>query len=235
MEAAGFDWKKGKAAEKAYKQSQVEAISQIFKSNTEYRKENGTFDFGQAREDYENFLTSVPEKNRMYLQQSFNSVSYYEGQKQSSPFAYDAEDDAVWYDPGNRSFWNYTFIEANTHELSHRIDSFFAQSSDSEEFSNAISAAKDSILKDSGKYIDYCWKHSDNPFFADIIDALTQGTANLPAGHGPKYWSGAQGEIRKRKEIFANIFSMEALSKKEDLAFFQDSFPEIYRAYLKLL
>ena len=77
--------------------------------------------------------------------------------------------------------------------------------------------------------------HSDNPFFADIIDALTQGTANLPAGHGPEYWAGMTGEMRKRKEIFANIFSMEALSKNEDLTFLADSFPELYNAYLILL
>ncbi len=233
METAGFDWKRAKAAEMVAKNDR-EALS-VFKLNGEYKRENGTFDFGQARADYENFLTSVPEKNRMYLQQSFGSVSYYEGDVYNRPFAYIPEDDAIWYDSGNRSFWNYTFIEANTHELSHRIDNFFARSANSEEFANAINIAKNSILKDPGKYVDYCWGHSDNPFFADIIDALSQGTVSLPAGHGPKYWSGAQGEIRKRKEIFANLFSMEALSKSEDLAFFAGSFPEIYDAYLKLL
>ena len=233
LEKAGFDWKKGKAAEKMAKNDR-EALS-VFKLNGEYKRENGTFDFGQARADYENFLTLVPEKNRMYLQQSLDSVSYYEGDVYNRPFAYIPEDDAIWYDPGNRSFWNYTFVEANTHELSHRIDSFFARSADSEEFANAVNFAMNSILKDTGKYVDYCWKHTDNPFFADIIDALTRGTVNLPAGHGPKYWSGAQGEIRIRKEIFANLFSMEALSKSEEIAFFKENFPEIYEAYLKLL
>lgn len=237
MEAAGFSWKEVKAAEKAEKaaaKNERETLS-IFKLNADYKDEYGRFDFGQACADYEKFLTSVPEKNRIYLQQSFDSVSYHEGNKRNSPFSYVAEDDEVWYDPNNRSFWGYNFIEANTHELAHRIDNFFARSSDSEEFANAINAAKDLVLRDSGKYIDYCWKHPDDPFFADIIDALSQGTADLPAGHGPKYWSGAQGEIRKRKEIFANLFSMEALSQSEDLAFFENSFPEIYKAYLKLL
>lgn len=233
METAGFNWKHAKAAEKIANNDR-ETLS-VFKLNGEYKQENGTFDFGQARADYENFLTSVPEKNRMYLQQSFNSVSYYEGSRNNSPFIYVVEDDEVWYDPSNSSFWNYTFVEANTHELAHRIDNFFAQSSDSGEFASAINAATDFVLNNPRKYVDYCWDHSENSFLADIIDALSKGTLNLPAGHGAKYWSGAQGEIHKRKEIFANIFSMESLSQSDDLTFLKDSFPEIYQAYLKLL
>ncbi len=123
MDTAEFDWKKGKAVEKVALKHENGVLS-VFKLNSQYKDGYGRFDFGQAQFDYENFLTSVPDKNRIYLQQSFESVSYHEGDVYKRPFAYIPKEDSVWYDPNDRSFWNYTFIEANTHELAHRIDAF---------------------------------------------------------------------------------------------------------------
>ena len=72
-------------------------------------------------------------------------------------------------------------------------------------------------------------------FVSDIIDALSEGSLNLPAGHGREYWSGEKGKLHTKKEIFANIFSVEAFAIEENLDFVHKNFPDLYSAYLKLL
>ena len=228
MEKAGFTWKHGKAAEKAYKQNRTEDIYQVFKSNGSYRTEKGDFNLTEARKDYAQFLTSTPEKNRMLLEQSFNSVEYKKEKLKSAPFGYSPGRDKVLYDPTRSDFWQMDFITVNTHELAHRIDSFFVRSSENKTLQEAILNAQKTIKSAPEKYQAYCADHDKRGFLSDICSAISENAYDFPAGHPAEYWQKAGV---KEKEVFANLFSMETFAEKENLDFIRDNFPDIFKAY----
>lgn len=228
MEKAGFTWKHGKAAENAYKQNRAEDIYQVFKSNGSYRTEKGDFNLTEARKDYAQFLTSAPEKNRILLEQSFSSVEYEKTKLKTAPFGYSPSQDKVLYDPARNDFWQMDFTTANTHELAHRIDSFFVRSSENKALQEAILNAQKAIKSTPEKYLTYCAGHDKRGFLSDICSAISENAYDFPAGHPAEYWQKAGV---KEKEVFANLFSMETFAEKENLDFIRDNFPDVFKAY----
>ena len=236
MEKAGFTWKHGKAAEKVVvlngkvEHSKTENALQVFKLNSQYKMPDGSFNIRDATKDYAEFLTSVPEKNRILLEQSFAGVEYEQRKLKSAPFGYLAKDneDKILYDPTRRDFWGIDFTVANTHELAHRIDNFFIQSDNNPAFREAIQNAQKAFRGEPEKFQSYCEKNDKHGFLSDICSAISEGTWDFPAGHPAEYWARTG---TKEKEIFANLFSLEAFDDKDKLVFLRDNFPGILKVY----
>lgn len=234
METAGFDWKKGKAAEKTAESNRRnlgESIKRIFKKNSGFKKDDCTFDLDAAKKEYSNFLTSVPEKNRILLEQSHNSVEYEQKKLDTAPFGYSHKQDKVLYDPTRSDFWEMDFVTANTHELAHRIDGFFAESTKNTAFSNAIVAAGKVIDANPKEFIDYCLENDDQGFLSDIFSAISGGRYRFPAGHPAEHW---ETPGNKESEIFANLFSLESFRDAQKLEYLRKNFAELFDAFEKL-
>lgn len=200
----------------------------MFKLNSAYRLDGSSFDLETAKKDYADFLTSVPEKNRMLLQQSFESVEYENAKLKNAPFGYLHDYDKVLYDTTRSDFWDMDFTVANTHELAHRIDCFFARSVDNMDFSSAIANASEIIEANPQKFIDYCRANDQQGFLSDIFSAISGGKYRFSAGHDTEYWARAGN---KEREIFANLFSLEAFQDAKKLQFFRDNFAELFRTF----
>ena len=207
---------------------------EIFSTTREFQNPDGSFNLEKAMAAYQNFLTIVPEKNRLYLQQAFETVSYEPHKLPNSPFGYLEKHDTVYYDEGNPYFWDFEFIPANTHELSHRIDAMFVSSWENQAFSEAIQKAKTIIDTDSEKFTSFC-RNDQEGFLSDICDAICESDFKFPAYHGKEYWAGTGSAGRKEKEIFANLFSLEAFGDQKKLDFFKTNFPEIWETFSEFL
>jgi len=214
-----------------HKQSPSENAPQIFKLNSQYRATDGTFDLQAAKKDYSDFLTSVPERHKILLEQSFTSVEYEQRKLMSASFGYLLEQDKVLYDPTRSDFWDIDFTVANTHELAHRIDGFFAQSVDCRDFSTAIANANKTIEANPKRFIDYSRENDEHGFLSDIFSAISNGKYRFAAGHNAEYWVEPGN---KEREIFANLFSLEAFQDTQKLKYFRENFAEIFDAYEKI-
>ena len=80
----------------------------------DYLKPDGSFDLEAAKTDYEKFLQTVPERNRMYLQQAAAAVEYEQRQLRRSPFGYYAKEDLILYDPTHPAFAGHDFADSRT-------------------------------------------------------------------------------------------------------------------------
>ena len=207
---------------------------EIFSTTREFQNPDGSFNLEKAMAAYQDFLTIVPEKNRLYLQQAFETVSYEPHKLPNSPFGYLEKHDTVYYDEGNPYFWDFELIPANTHELSHRIDAMFVASWENQAFSEAIQKAKTIIDTDSEKFTSFC-RNDQEGFLSDICDAICESDFKFPAYHGKEYWAGTGSAGRKEKEIFANLFSLEAFGDQKKLDFFKTNFPEIWETFSEFL
>ena len=119
----------------------------------------------------------------------------------------------------------------NTHEISHRIDAQFVRSWEDGGFGKAIENAKEIFAKAPQKYLQYCDENDEEGFLSDIFSAVCDAEYELPAEHKKSYW---QVLGNKEKEIFANLFSLEAFGDEAKLDFLEKDFPEIIEAYGKL-
>lgn len=193
---------------------------------------DGTFDLEMAKREYKKFLTTVPERNRIYLEQSFSAVEYQEAKMPGVAFGYSYAEDKILYNPANPDFRRIDFATVNTHELSHRVDRMFVQSETDEAFCRSIRDAENIITRNPEPFVQYCWTHDDRGFLSDILDAISSGRYDLPARHGQEYWlrPGA-----KAREIFANIYSLQAFGDWETLVFLTEHFPEIMQYFDVLL
>lgn len=220
------------SAAKRFSEHTNENIYQMFQNNNQYRKVGGEFDIASALSDYKDFLTSVPEKNRIYLEQSVNAVEYMSKKLNTASFGYSESADAIYYDPSKAEFWDYEFAVSNTHELAHRIDTFFVESPKDGAFSSAIHNAKNIIDVNPKQFVEYCKDNDRTGFLSDTLDAISAGKYNFRIGHDETYWV-QKGNAEK--EIFANLFSMETFNDIDKLKYFQKHFPEIMEAYNKFL
>ncbi len=203
-------------------------LIEMFRPMGDYIHPDGSFDWETAKVDYEDFLQTVPKKNRMYLQQAFSGVEYEQRHLKRSPFGYYEKDDVILYDPQHPRFADFSFEIVNTHELAHRIDHMmFIHSWESADFSNAIVNARSVINTNPEKFLAFANSDPDG-FFSDILSAISEHDYDFHIGHDKPYWLEPGN---KEREIFANLFSMEALKQKERLAFLQDNFPDIMAAY----
>ncbi len=209
-----------------------ESALNLFHTNSDFRRKDGSFDLDKAKREYQMFLTTVPEKNRLYLQQSFEAVAYREHKLPKAAFGYLEKNDTVYYDTSNRDFWDLNFTVANTHELAHRIDSMFVNSWENAAFSKAIQDAKGIIRANPGVFIDFCEANDGDGFLSDVLDGLCESEFKFPARHGKEYWTGPNASGRKEKEIFANLFSLESFNDQGKLEFFKAHFPDVEKAFL---
>ena len=212
-------------------QTSSENVPQIFKLNSNYRTPDGAFDLQSAKKEYSAFLTSVPEKNKILLEQSLTSVEYEQTKLKTAPFGYSPSRDKVLYDTTRSDFWDVDFTTANTHELAHRIDSFFVHADKNLAFSEAIQNAQSAIVAEPKKFQHYCEQNDKYGFLSDICSALSNGKYNFPAGHPAEYWGKAG---TKEKEIFANLFSLETFGDRDKLDFLRDNFPDVFKVYQKM-
>ena len=120
------------------------------------------------------------------------------------------------------------FTAANTHELSHRIDSMFVHSAENEAFHIAIQDAKSVFEGQVENIVDYCVQNDKDGFLSDIMDAICESKHLLPMRHGAEYWK-KQGV--KEKEIFANLYSLQVFQDEEKLNFLNKYFKEVMIAF----
>jgi len=202
-----------------------------FYPNSKYRANSGEFDIEKAKADYSNFLTSVPEKNKIFLKQAITSVGYQETALKNAAFGYSAINDTIFYDTSKADFWNMDFRVVNTHELAHRIERMFVNSQGTALFRDAVKNAKTIFLRQPDVFIRYCYEQDDLGFVSDIFSAISEDEYDLPTGHSTEYWK-RQGA--KEREIFANLFSLEAFGDNKKIDFFREHFPDLYEAYNSL-
>ena len=220
---------KARAAAKQY--GKRYNTDQIFSPNTKYKESGGVFNLEAAKNDYSEFLTTTPEKNKILLQQSFENVEYINDARIDVSFAYDRDQDAMIYNPQNNNFWRYDFTVTNTHELAHRIDKFFVGAKNNSRFSDAIQAAGKIVDADPHKFQEYCERANGSAFLSDIISAVSRGKYELPAGHLPEYW-GKPG--KQEAEVFANLFSLETFEDQENILFLSENFPDLVESYMEM-
>ena len=118
----------------------------------------------------------------------------------------------------------------NTHEISHRIDAQFVRSWEDGGFGKAIENAKEIFAKAPQKYLQYCDENDDEGFLSDIFSAVCEDDHRFKFWHEKEYW---KQEGNKEKEIFANLFSLEAFGDGAKLGFLEENYPEILEAYRK--
>lgn len=194
----------------------------------DYQKADGSFDLEKAKTDYRKFLQTVPEKHRMYLEQSMETVEYKIERLSGGAFGYDVVDDVMYCDPINEDFWEYPWETVFTHELAHRIDIMFVDSMQNELFSKAIAKAKSIIEKDPYQFVKFCNKNDSIGYLSDILDAISEHQYKFPFSHSVKYWN-IKGN--KEREIFANLFSLESVQDIEKLDFLKTEFAEVFEVY----
>ena len=211
-----------------YLEAQNNGMLSMFQPAGQYLSRDGDFDLDTAKEDYRNFLQSAPEKNRIYLEQALDAVEYRKTKNKDVSFGYSAKNDAVVYNPSHPDFSNMDFAISMTHELGHRVDIFFANSWESLEFSQAIAVGKEIIAQNPQEFTDYAKQNDKEGALSDILDAISAGEYRFPFRHDMDYW-GQEGI--KEKEIFANLFTLETLQDTAKLRWFQNKFPDIWKAY----
>lgn len=188
------------------------------------------FDLDIAKENYKEFLQSVPKKNKMYLEFYSGITEYVDNPNFNGTFAYSLPMDKIIFNSSHSAFKNIDFNIANTHELAHRIDILYSKSWLSKKFLSAIKKSEKDTMKfksilESQSAID------EQGFFSDIISALSHDSLTLNFGHNSEYWD---IPLTKEREIFANIFCLESYNSSylEDIKAY---FPNVYKEYLKLM
>jgi len=203
-------------------------LTDIFRPMGDYIHPDGSFDLEAAKADYKKFLQTVPEKNRIYLEQAMAGVEYQKIGKSTKIFAYDPNADVLLFNPEHPMFPVYDFCVVNTHELGHRIDhTMFIESWGNETFSNAIIEARKIMDINPQKFLDFA-KSDTSGFMSDIFSAICEDDYRFDMYHEKRYW---QVPGNREKEIFANLFSLESSGDKEDLMLLKDNFPQILDAY----
>ncbi|MCM1508965.1 MAG: hypothetical protein NC177_17795 [Ruminococcus flavefaciens] len=139
----------------------------------------------------------------------------------------------MYYNPEHPDFKYYDFDTTYTHELSHYLDNYFFKSFENEQFINSVSEnsySNQHITEFVDKYGIDLREHLE---LSDIISALTINEYKVLYGHTTEYW------LRKNthnceKEIFANIFNLEAQNNDSDIEFLQACFPEVWESYVQV-
>lgn len=202
----------------------------------DFKADDGTFDIDAATKAYReqlDLLTDMPEKNKMYLDYYTvnNPTAYVKTDNDDFAFAYSIDDDTILYNPAHPNFGRQKLDEDITHEQAHRIDFLNTHSAENDAFKRGIETARLKVQQNGDMFSEMCHKLG-SIYLSDIIDALAKGDLNVPFGHGKKYWHNdtQNGSL----EIFANIFSMEALGHRE-LEIVKAAFSDLWESYQKLL
>lgn len=197
-----------------------------------YLDKTGKLKEEKVREAYKKFLQSVPEENRICLQQALDGVEFEKTENASVLFGYSQSRDVMLYNPTDPIFNRYDLATMLTHELGHRIDyTMFVSSWENEAFQKAITEAKDILAGKSKELIEYCLKNDARGFLSDVFSAICEDSFRFPAYHDSGYWKRAGN---KEREIFANLYALEAYQESELLKFFSMNFSEVYQAFCNI-
>ena len=84
--------------------------------------------------------------------------------------------------------------------------------------------------KKRSQFIDYSWENDEDGFISDIFSAIDKSDIFM-AGHSSVYW---QRPGNREAEIYANLFSLEAIGDKKKIQYLRENFPEIMKEYDKI-
>lgn len=201
-----------------------------FKANQKYIAKDGEFNIEDAKNDYREFIESVPDRIRTVLQYAFDTTPFVETSDINVVFAYFPKKEAIAYNPRGENFAESKFGIAITHELGHRVDDMFQFTENNVALREAVDVAARTIENNRSKFVDYSWENDEDGFLSDIFSAVDQSDIFI-AGHPPNYW-----EIpgNREAEIYANLFSLEAMNDQKKLGYLRKNFPEIMQEYDKM-
>lgn len=197
----------------------------------QHKDASGRFDIDKANADYEKLLTNVPEEYKMSIETAYKTTEFEENTEISSAFRYDIKRDRIVYNPEHRNFDNYSYPQAVTHELSHRIDALDYHSEKNAKFSKAIDDAYSVAMRNAERLSKYSIDKDGDGFFSDIISSISNGEIFTSASHTSGYWKKSG---TKEREIFANLFSMGVFDQKKHIEMIQELFPDIYESFVEI-
>ena len=138
-------------------------------------------------------------------------VEFMEFPEMDGPIAYNPNLDMIRYNPKIPLPDGLDRDGIFVHELAHQADRWYYQSSENPTWKDAIQKAESAILERVEAvqaWFEPGGKYAENPFFSDIISAISKGEIYLPYAHRKSYW--AKPGNRER-EIFANMVALDVL------------------------
>jgi hypothetical protein len=164
----------------------------------------------------------------MELETAYRTADFVESTDPKVVFRYDKDGDRILYNPNNPSFDRYSYPQAITHELGHRVDVLDFHSHKNQKFVDAIEDAYETALSHADLLEDYSFDKDEDGFVSDIISAISKGKIITRAGHPEGYWKNRGAPAR---EAFANLFSLSAFGQDKHIDFLKEWFPKIVEAY----
>ena len=204
----------------------------LYQPMSQYRDTSGNFDIQKANEDYEKFLTTVPEECKMELEVAYQTAEFSKKTSMEAPFRYDVKNDRILYNPNYERFDDYSYPQAITHELAHRIDALDYSSEKNERFHKAVENAYEIAIRFADKLHNYSFEEDEDGFVSDIISALSKSEIKTVTFHDSKYWA-IPGN--PEKEVFANLFSITSFDQQKHLDLLKKLFPGLIESYKELI
>lgn len=190
------------------------------------------FDLAAAKQNFLQEIEVVPERQRRVLDYYSQEIEIAEDPRLPAPLAYHPTQERILYNTGHPDFAKEDFPTHLMHELAHAIDSINLQSWQNQDFSAAVSDAQKAVSQALAQFERKASESSCSDYFSDILSALGKGQFYTFAGHDPAYW---QRTGNAEKEIFANLFCMQATKRVEEIAYLNEAFPYMIQTYQKLL
>lgn len=195
--------------------------------------EDEIFYFDERKEEYEEYLKGVPDRHQKALRYASENCPELLVNDNRIIYAYNADIDALYYNPDHPEFKKYDFNTTYTHELSHYLDRHFFNSFESKQFIKSISENSYSNQHIQSFIDKYKIDFKNHPELSDIISALTINKFKVLYGHPTTYWL-RENAYNREKEVFVNIFNLEAQNNNLDIDFLQSCFPDVWKSYTQV-
>ena len=195
--------------------------------------EDEIFYFDEYKEKYEEYLKGVPDGHQKSLRYASENCPELPVDDNRIIYAYYVGIDALYYNPDHQDFKSYDFNTTYTHELSHYLDYHFFKSFENKQFIKSVCEnlySNQHIQSFIDEYELDLRKHLE---LSDIISALTLNEFQVPYYHSTDYWL-KENTYHREKEVFVNIFNLEAQNNNSDIQFLQSCFPDVWKNYLKV-
>lgn len=187
------------------------------------------FDIEKALEDYQKFLTNVPERYKLYLAYGASNAEYVQTDNPKVVFGLGWGSGRLYYNPSNPRFYDISFNVTNTHELAHWVDYHFVHASEQRGFWDAIRNTEKTVTDHYAEFHQFCEENDREGFLSDILSGFCRGIRDFPFGHPAKYW--ADNPDAQPHETFANLFGLYAFGNEKQIAFLSQNFPEVVREF----
>lgn len=236
LKEAGFHWEESPSPSENWQRAKAaleHTIDLVFFPNGDKSISSGgqnKFDIEVAKKEYLKYLTNVPPKNKIFLENYAKNTEYVLNTSLPGAFAYSKKNDVIFYNPSHQEFGMYGFEFVNTHELAHRIDALNYKSWDNKIYRNTIVDVIKMVSDNFDKFnlmakeLNVC----QNIFLGDILSALSYNKLDSCTGHSEDIWKLPN---TKESEIFANLFSLESLNYTEQIKFIKKHFLGLYDVY----